>query len=68
MKSEVYSVHAEVDAKAKIKEIRQLLKMIGTEVEKYESLLMVNPRQVGELSEVEILLDQTWEFISEADA
>jgi len=68
MYSEVYEVHAKDEMQNKIKEVRQLLKMIGIEVQKYESLTMVNPRQVGEMAEVERLLDETWEFISEADA
>jgi hypothetical protein len=66
--SETYSVHAADAMQNKIKEVRQLLKMIGIEVQKYESLTMVNPRQVGEMAEIERLLDETWEFISEADA
>jgi len=65
--SDIYSVHAREAAEKHMKKIKQSLDLIGTEMQKYESLNNFHYGHVGDLAHVEELLGEVWEFISEAD-
>ena len=67
MDNQIYSENARGEAESRIKEIKQLLKLVGTELGKYESLKRFNYGHVGELGRVEEILGEAWEFISETD-
>lgn len=63
----VKSIHAREAAEKRMKEIKQLLALIGTEMQKYESLQSFDYGHVGDLGHVEELLGEAWDFISETD-
>ena len=67
MDKQVYSENARGEAEKHIKEIKQLLTLIGTELGKYESLKRFNYGHVGELGHVEEILGKAWEFIAETN-
>ena len=65
--AKVYSVHAKEALDKRLKEVRRLLTLVETALQKYDSLLRVNYIHIAELGYVEGQLAEVWEFIGKTE-
>ena len=57
--------HVMEDGQAKLREVKQLLNLLNTEMQKYESLTTWDYGDVGDLGYIEERLNEAWEFATE---
>ena len=63
----VYSVHAQEDGQARLKEVRDLLVALDVQMQKFDSIQRWHYGNVGDLGHLAELLNETLEFAVSAD-